>query len=105
AFYSLIHCARADLARAVREMFRVIAPGGRLLMTVHAGAGEVGRDEAFGKPVALVATLFSEEEVRAAVAGAGFRIDEMATRPPYDFEYQSERIYTMATRAARACRR
>ncbi|MBM3218881.1 MAG: class I SAM-dependent methyltransferase [Candidatus Rokubacteria bacterium] len=98
AFYSLIHCARGELPRAAREIFRVLQPGGRLLMTVHAGAGEVGRDEAFGKRVALVATLFSESEVRAAVEGAGFRIDEMVTRPPYDFEYQSQRIYTVAAK-------
>ncbi len=98
AFYSLIHCARDELGRALVELHRVLQPGGRLLMTVHAGTGEVGRDEAFGKPVALVATLFSEAEVRAAIEGAGLRIDEMATRPPYAQEYQSHRIYTVATR-------
>ena len=98
AFYSLIHCAREDLGRAVRELARVLAPDGRLLMAVHEGAGEVGRDEAFGKRVALVATLFSEAEVRAAVTGAGLTIDELAVRPPYDFEYQSRRIYVRATR-------
>ena len=99
AFYSLIHCARGELGRAVTELHRVLQPGGRLLMTVHEGSGEVGRDEAFGKRVALVATLFSEAEVREALTGAGFRIDEMATRPPYAFEYPSRRIYAMATRA------
>jgi SAM-dependent methyltransferase len=98
AFYCLIHCARGELGRAVTELFRVLQPGGRLLMTVHAGTGEVGRDEAFGKPVALVATLFSEDEVRAALARAGFHLDELVTRPPYDFEYQSQRIYAVATR-------
>ena len=98
AFYSLIHCGRGDLGRALVELCRVLQPGGRLLMAVHAGAGEVGRDEAFGKRVALVATLFSEAEVRAAVEGAGLRIDEMVTRPPYEQEYQSHRIYTLATK-------
>ena len=99
AFYCLIHCARGELGRALTELHRVLQPGGRLLMTVHEGTGEVGRDEAFGKPVALVATLFSEGEVRAALEGAGFHIDEMVTRPPYEFEYQSRRIYAVATRA------
>ena len=97
AFYSLIHCARGDLGRALAELARVLEPGGRLLMTVHAGTGEVGRDEAFGKRVALVATLFSEREVRDALAGARFRVDELVTRPPYDFEYPSQRIYALAT--------
>jgi len=99
AFYSLIHCARGELGRAAAELRRVLQPGGRLLMTVHEGSGEVGRDELFGKRVAFVATLFSEREVRDALEGAGFCIDEMVTRPPYDFEYQSRRIYTTATRA------
>ena len=98
AFYSLIHCARDDLGRALVELHRVLQPGGRLLMTVHAGTGEVGREEAFGKRVALVATLFSETEVRAAVEAAGLRIHEMVTRPPYAQEYPSHRIYTLATR-------
>jgi SAM-dependent methyltransferase len=72
AFYCLIHCARGELGRAVAEIHRVLMPGGRLLMAVHAGEGEVGRDEAYGQRVALVATLFSEDEVRAALTAAGF---------------------------------
>jgi len=63
AFYSLIHCARGDLGRAVAELARVLQPGGQLLMTVHAGTGEV-----------------------------------TAERSPYAFEYQSRRIYALATR-------
>src|SRR5262249_61526151 len=99
AFYSLIHSARGEIGRAAAELRRVLQPAGRLLMAVHEGSGEIGRDELFGKRVAFVATLFSEREVRDALEGAGFRIDEMVIRPPYDFEYQSRRIYTAATRA------
>lgn len=98
AFYSLIHCPRTDLPKAVAEIFRVIRPGGRFLMTVHVGTGEVGRDEFHGKRVRLVANLFSEDEVRAALVSAGFRIDELLQRPPYAQEYQSTRIYAMSTR-------
>jgi SAM-dependent methyltransferase len=98
AFYCLIHCARVELARAVAEIHRVLMRGGRLLMTVHAGNGEVGRDEACDKRIALVATLFSEDEVRAALTSTGFRIDELITREPYPFEYESRRIYATATR-------
>jgi SAM-dependent methyltransferase len=97
AFYSLIHCARGELGRAVTELRRVLQAGGRLTMAVHAGAGEVSRDELFGKRVTFVATLFSEDEVRTALEGAGLRIDELAERPPYPQEYQSRRIYAVAT--------
>jgi len=98
AFYCLIHCARAELGRAVAEIHRVLMPGGRLLMAVHAGEGEVSRDELYGKGVALVATLFSVDEVRAALTAARFRIDAVVTRDPYAFEYPSRRIYAAATR-------
>jgi SAM-dependent methyltransferase len=98
AFYSLIHCARDELGRAVTELSRVLQPGGRLLMAVHAGTGEVTREEAYGKRTAFVATLFSEDEVRGALTNAGFGIDELTQRPPYDFEYQSIRIYALATK-------
>jgi SAM-dependent methyltransferase len=98
AFYCLIHCARPEFGRAVAEIYRVLVPGGRLLMAVHAGDGEVARDELYGKRVALVATLFSEDEVRAALTAAGFCIDAVVTRDPYAFEYPSRRIYAAATR-------
>ena len=99
AFYCLIHCARGELGRAVVELHRVLMLGGRFLMAVHAGEGEVSRNEAYGRRVALVATLFSEDEVRAALTIAGFRIDELVTREPYPFEYPSRRIYATATKA------
>ncbi len=98
AFYSLIHCARSELGRAVAEIHRVIAQSGQALIAVHAGTGEVTREELYGKRVAFVATLFSEDEVRAALTAAGFRIDEVVTRDPYPFEYPSRRVYATATR-------
>jgi len=99
AFYSLIHCARGDLVRALTEIARVLAPGGRLLLALHAGTGEVTREEAYGQRVSFVATLFAQGEVRTALERAGFRVNELAERPPYDFEYQSQRIYVLATRS------
>ena len=98
AFYSLIHCTRADLGRAALEAARVLQPGGWLLLAVHAGTGEVTRDEAYGQRTAFVATLFSEDEVRDALVRAGLRVDELTERPPYDFEYQSRRIYALASK-------
>jgi hypothetical protein len=57
----------------VSELARVLQTGGRLLISLHAGTGEVTRKEAYGKTVALVATLFSEDEVRTALHDAGTR--------------------------------
>jgi SAM-dependent methyltransferase len=43
AFYSLIHVPRADLGLTVSELARVLQTGGRLLISLHAGTGEVTR--------------------------------------------------------------
>jgi SAM-dependent methyltransferase len=59
AFYCLIHCARTELGRAVAEIHRVLMPGGRLLMAVHAGEGEVARDDL------LLAVAACEQELGA----------------------------------------
>ena len=58
----------------------------------------VTRDEPFDTPVDFFATLFSEGEIRSALMAAGLVVDELATRPPYDFEYPSHRIYALGTR-------
>jgi hypothetical protein len=52
----------------VREIARVLMPGGALLLAVHEGAGEVAREELFDTPVDFVATLFVEDPCRR---GAG----------------------------------
>jgi SAM-dependent methyltransferase len=94
AFYCLIHCARAELGRAVAE----IHPRAHA-QRMSVDGGEVGRNELYGKHVALVATLFAEDEVRAALTAASFRVDAVVTRDPYAFEYASRRIYASATRS------
>src|SRR5262249_1461424 len=99
AFYCLIHCARGALCPPVVEIHRVLLQGGGVLMAVRGGEGEVGRNEAYGKGVALVATLFSQDEVCAALTTAGFRVDGLVTREPYPAEYPSRRIYATAARA------
>src|SRR5215471_9708634 len=63
AFYSLIHVERELLPRAIAELHRVLAPQGRLLVTFHAGEGEIHRDEWFGQAVAVHVTLFTSAEM------------------------------------------
>ena len=58
----------------------------------------MAREEVYGKRVALVATLFSEDEIRSALHEAGMRVDKLITRRPYDCEYQSQRVYALGTR-------
>jgi SAM-dependent methyltransferase len=98
AFYSLIHIERTRLVRALTELNRVLAPGGRLLVAFHAGEGEIHRDEWFGHAVTVHVTLFTSAEMTKAMEDAGFFIGEMIERDPYEFEYPSRRAFITAYR-------
>ena len=80
------------------ELYRVLAPGGRLLVAFHAGEGELHRDEWFGEQVAVRVTLFTSAEMTRAMEDAGLRVQENVERDPYDFEYPSRRAYIEAYR-------
>ena len=49
SFYAIIHLKRADVTRALKEMFRVLEPAGQLLVSFHGGEGELHRDEWYGE--------------------------------------------------------
>jgi SAM-dependent methyltransferase len=98
SLYALIHLQRDAVVPALREMYRVLRPAGRLLVACHKGQGEVHAEERFGQPVSLDATLFEPEELAGYVTDAGFQVDETLVRKPYDFEYQAEKIYLIATK-------
>ena len=102
AFYSLIHIERARIPEALAELCRVLAGGGHLLISFHAGEGEVHVDQYHsqsqqdGPKVALHVTFFGLEEMWRNVEGAGFTLEESLDREPYDFEYPSRRAYILA---------
>lgn len=98
AFYSLIHLQRTEVPRAAAEIARVMQPGGLLLASVHGGEGELHADEFLGAPVSFDATLYQPDELAGFFRDAGLRIDEVVTRPPYEMEYPSTRIYVRASR-------
>jgi ubiquinone/menaquinone biosynthesis C-methylase UbiE len=98
AFYSLIHIERGLLSRALAELYRVLAGEGRLLVTFHAGEGEIHRDEWFGQAVAVHVTMFTSAEMTKAMEDVGFHIGEVVERDPYEFEYPSRRAFITAIR-------
>ena len=93
AFYSLIHLERGAAVGALTELARVLIPGGLLLLAFHGGAGEVHADDWFGRGVSIDATLYQPAEMTAYLKRAGLDVEAITTRAPYEFEYQTTRVY------------
>ncbi|MEP7124888.1 MAG: class I SAM-dependent methyltransferase [Byssovorax sp.] len=97
AFYSLIHLDPADFPIALRELHRVLAPGGVLFLAFHIGAHTVHHDELFGQPVSLDFRFLVPAEVIASLSDAGFTVTESVEREPYPgAEHPSRRCYLFA---------
>jgi SAM-dependent methyltransferase len=98
SFYAIIHLPRAQAPAALREFARALQPAGELLLAFHGGDGEVHTEEWFGEPVDVSATLYQAEEMAAYARDAGLTVLNVLQRPPYPFEYQSQRVYLLAAK-------
>jgi SAM-dependent methyltransferase len=98
AFYSLIHFDDRELRLALREIGRVLVPGGLLLASFHRGSETVHQDELLGQPVDLDFRFFEPHEVTAAFEEAGLAIEQVVERGPYPgVEVNTQRFYLFAT--------
>ncbi len=93
-FYAIIHLKREDVTRALGQMRRALQPGGRLLLSFHGGEGMLHKDEWYGEPVSIDVTLFEPEEMASYLEAAGFEVERIVEREPYEFEYPTRRVYT-----------
>ncbi|HVV87238.1 MAG TPA: class I SAM-dependent methyltransferase [Kofleriaceae bacterium] len=97
AMYSLIHVPRPDLAAAVAEHARALAPGGLYLAAVHAGSETLHPDELWGIPIDIDWNFVEPDALFAAAAAAGLQPLERLVRWPYDgAEHASRRAYLLA---------
>lgn len=99
-FYALIHIPRVMVSGVLRELRRVLAPGGALLVAVHGGEGALHATEMLDQPVNLDFTLFSLPELSELLAAAGFDLVEQHERDPYAHEAATRRLYLWAIRRA-----
>ena len=101
-FYAIIHLGRDDAVKALKEMNRVLEPGGLLLLSFHGGEGALHRDQWYDKPVSIDVTLFANDEMSSYLESSGFEIEQIVEREPYDFEYPTPRVYLLGRKPSQA---
>jgi len=96
-WYSLIHLAASELPAAVGALARPLAPGGWLVLGMHAGAEVRHLDEWFGHEVDLDIVLHDPAFVVGAVETAGLVDIEWYLRGPLTARGETtQRLYVVA---------
>jgi len=99
AFYAIVHFTEEQVGIAFREVFRVLQPGGILLLTYHVGEKTIHLDEFLGKKVDIDFMLFPADFIFNCLQDSGFEKIEIIEREPYPgVEYESRRAYVFAVK-------
>jgi SAM-dependent methyltransferase len=97
AFYSIVNVPREVQPIAFAEMYRVLQPGGLLLVAFHIGDEDIHLDHWWETPVSIDFLFFAPSEIEARLVAAGFAIEDVVEREPYpEVEHPSRRAYILA---------
>ena len=95
SYYSIIDTPKNYVHKIFNEFSRVLKPNGYLLVTVKAGTTEGYIYHPLGDKVEIYMALFTEEDISNYYTEAGFVIEFIEKRNPYDFEISNERIFAI----------
>ena len=94
AFYAIVHFDYDQVGTALKEINRVLIPGGHLLFSFHIGNNTVYIDDFLDQQVSIDFYFFEVEKIRQIVIETGFEITDILQSQPYkDVEHPSERAY------------
>jgi SAM-dependent methyltransferase len=98
AFYAIVNIPEKLLPTVFGEMWRVLQPQGRLLLSFHIGEEVVHPDELLGQPNSMDFFFFQPLSIKGLLETAGFAVEDIIEREPYspEVEYQSRRAYILA---------
>ncbi len=97
AFYAMVHFTEEQVGIALREVFRVLQPGGIFLFTYHIGEKIIHVEEFLGKRVDADFMFFTTDFIFSCLKDSGFEKIEIIEREPYPgVEYESRRAYVFA---------
>jgi ubiquinone/menaquinone biosynthesis C-methylase UbiE len=95
SYYSIIDTPKRYVKRIFNEFCRVLKPNGYLLVAVKAGTTEGYIYDLLGTKTEIYFTLFTREEIARYFEEAGFFLEFIEKRNPYDFEINNERIFAI----------
>lgn len=98
SYYSIIHTPKKLVPVIFKEFYRILRPGGYLLVTVKEGSEEGLINELIGIKTEIYFSLFSEAEIKDYFVKSGFELVFSESRDPYDFEIQNKRIYAIGNK-------
>lgn len=95
SYYSIIHTPKKYQEMNFRVFNRTLKTGGKIIIVVKHGESEGYIDELLGIKTDIYFTHFVEDDIDKYLKDNGFKVLQLETREPYQFEIHSFRIYAI----------